>query len=230
RALAGSSDTADARAALAATRQPVLDYLLHELYETLPADLTLVLLTTCQQAHVTADEAVLLSGLAEAPAILDQAAASGLLVTSYRDASDPGATLWRYHPLLLDLLRRRTAPTGPDWTTVVEAHRRATATYVDRRDAEEAIRHAGLTGDLDLQLRVLREFSSALVTQRRTEVLDTVLAAIPLDIRSQHPDLLVVQAMLLRSQGRVDAAKATADRVLALDARALRAPVSRDTE
>jgi ATP/maltotriose-dependent transcriptional regulator MalT len=230
RALAGSADIADARASLVATRQPVLDYLLHEVFETLPADLAQVLLATCQQAHVTAEESVLLSGLTEAPTLLDQAAAAGLLVTGYRDESEPGVAGWRYHPLLLDLLRRRTAPTGPDWAVVVSAHHRAAAAYADRRDAELAIRHAGLTGDLDLQLRVLREFGPELISRRRFGVLGAVLAGIPLDIRSQHPDLLVVQAILLRAQGRVDAAKATADQVLALDARSRRDPVPRNTE
>jgi ATP/maltotriose-dependent transcriptional regulator MalT len=230
RALAGSADVADARASLAATRQPVLDYLLHEVFETLPDDLAQVLLTTCQQAHVSAEESILLSGLPDAPTLLDQAAAAGLLVTGYRDESDAAMTGWRYHPLLLDLLRRRTAPTGPDWAVIVDAHHRATEAYADRRDAELAVRHAGLTGDLDLQLRVLREFATDLITQRRFEVLGTVLAGIPLDIRTRHPDLLVVQAILLRGQGRIDAAKAITDRVLALDARSLRDPVSRETE
>jgi LuxR family maltose regulon positive regulatory protein len=230
RALAGSADIADARASLAATRQPVLDYLLHEVFETLPDDLAQVLLTTCQQTHVTAEESILLSGRPDAPTLLDQAAAAGLLVTGYRDESDASLTGWRYHPLLLDLLRRRTAPTGPDWAVVVDAHHRATEAYADRRDAELAVRHAGLTGDLDLQLRVLREFASDLISQRQYDVLGTVLAGIPLDIRTRHPDLLVVQAILLRGQGRIDAAKATADRVLALDARSLRDPISRDTE
>jgi ATP/maltotriose-dependent transcriptional regulator MalT len=230
RALAGSADSADARASLVATRQPVLDYLLHEVFETLPPDLAHVLLTTCQQAQVTAEEAVLLSGLPDAPALLDQAAASGLLVTGYRDESRPGSGGWHYHPLLLDLLRRRTAPTGPDWAVVVSAHHRATDAYIDRRDAEPAVRHAGLTGDLDLQLRALREFGPELISRRRSDVLGTVLAAVPLDIRSRHPDLLVLQAMLLRSQGRIDAAKTITDRVLALDARSLHEPVSRDTE
>ena len=228
RALAGSADIADARASLAATRRPVLDYLLHEVFETLPPDLAQVLLATCQQPQVSAGEATLLSGLPEAVALLDQAAADGLLVTAYRDQL--GSAGWRYHPLLLDLLRRRTAPTGPDWAIVVAAHHRATAAYVDRRDAEEAVRHSGLTGDLDLQLRVLREFASELISRRRTDVLSSVIAGIPLDIRSEHPDLLVVQAMLLRSQGRIDAAKAAADRVLAIDARSLRDPVRRNTE
>jgi ATP/maltotriose-dependent transcriptional regulator MalT len=229
RALAGAANVADARASLVATRQPVLDYLLHEVFEILPADLAQVLLATCQQAQVAAEEAVLLSGLPDAPALLDQAAAAGLLVTGYRDGPDPGSAGWRYHPLLLDLLRRRTAPTGPDWPVVVEAHHRATAAYVDRRDAEQALRHAGLTGDLDLQLRVLREFGSELVSRRRTEVVATVLAGIPLDIRSRQPDLLVVQAMLLRAQGRIDAAKAATDRVLIIAARG-HGPVPRDTE
>src|SRR6478735_1154002 len=230
RALAGSADSADARASLVATRQPVLDYLLHEVFETLPADLAHVLLATCQQAQVTADEAVLLSGLPDAPALLDQAAASGLLVTGYRDESRPEPGGWHYHPLLLDLLRRRTAPTGPDWTVVVAAHHRATEAYLDRHDAVPAVRHAGLTGDLDLQLRVLREFGPELISRSRSDVLATVLAAVPLEVRSRHPDLLVLQAMLLRSQGRIDAAKTITDRVLALDARSLDDPVSRDTE
>ncbi|GAA4704816.1 LuxR C-terminal-related transcriptional regulator [Nocardioides conyzicola] len=230
RALAGSVDIADARASLVATRQPVLDYLLHEVFETLPPDLAQVLLATCQQPQVSAGEAALLSGLPDAAALLDQAAAAGLLVTGYRDHSVPGSAGWRYHPLLLDLLQRRTAPTGPDWAVVVAAHHRATAAYVDRRDAEEAVRHAGLTGDLDLQLGVLREFSAELISRRQTEVLGNVLAGIPLDIRSRHPDLLVVQAMLLRAQGRIDAAKAATDRLLAIDARSLRDPVPRNTE
>ena len=50
-----------------------------------------------------------------------------LLLVTYRDESEPGLAGWRYHPLLLDLLRRRTAPTGPDWSVVVSAHHRAVA-------------------------------------------------------------------------------------------------------
>lgn len=230
RALAGSANGADARAALAATRQPVLDYLLHEVFETLPPELAHVLLTTSQQARVTADEAVLLSGLTDAPALLDRAAAAGLLVTSYPDEAPGGTPDWRYHPLLLDLLRRRTAPTGPDWPAVVEAHHRAVAAYVDRRDAERAVEHSRLTGDLDVQIRVLREFTAELLGRRRTDVLNRALATIPVDIRTRHPELLALQATLLRDEGRIDAAKATTDRALAAEARSLTAPLGRDSE
>ncbi len=230
RALAGSADTANVRAALAATRQPVLDYLLHEVFDGLPGDLAQVLLATCQESEVTADEAVLLSGIPGAADLLDRAAADGLLVTGYTVGSASTTSGWRYHPLLLDLLRRRTAPTGPDWRIVVESHQRATEAYVDRRDAERAIRHAQLTGDLDLQLRVLREFSSHLFTAGRLDTVADALATIPLSIRSRHHDLLVLQAILLRAQGRVDAAKAASDQALEADARSLAVGTSRDME
>lgn len=229
RALRVAGDPADARAALAATRRPLLDYLMHEVFESLPPDLVRVLLTTCQQDHVTAEEAVLLSGVPAAGDLLDHAAAAGLLVTGYRDEAED-AHGWRCHPLLLDLLRRRTAPTGPDWPLVVEAHHRACTEYADRRDAERAVTHARLTGDLDLQLRVLREFSGDLISRRRTAVVAEALAAIPVDLRSRHHDLLVLHATMLRAQGRIDAAKAAADRALAADARNLTGGVARDVD
>lgn len=230
RALLTASDAADVRAALTATSQPALDYLLHEVVESLPPELTQVLLTTCQQDHVTSEEAVLLSGVPSAPTLLAGAAAAGLLVTSYRDADGLRPRGWRYHPLLLDLLRQRTSPTGPDWTRVVEAHQRATAYYVDRRDAERAVVHARLTGDLDLQVRVLGEFSAELITRGRVRVVADAVAEIPAEIRTLHPELLVLQATVLRAQGRVDAAKVAADRALAVEARSLARGVSRETE
>ncbi|WP_425475619.1 LuxR C-terminal-related transcriptional regulator [Nocardioides tweenelious] len=230
RALAGSADTANARAALAATRQPVLDYLLHEVFEGLPGDLAHVLLTTCQEPEVAADEAVLLSGVPHAADVLDRAAAAGLLVTGYTVGSDVTTTGWRYHPLLLDLLRRRTAPTGPDWAVVVHAHQRATEVYVDRRDAARAVHHARQSGDLDLQLRVLREFSAELISRGQLQVVADALSVIPLGIRSRHHDLLVLQALVLRAQGRIDAAKAASDRALEADARSLAVGSSRDIE
>ncbi len=229
-ALQTSGDTADASASLAAARQPLLDYLLHEVFESLAPELTQVLLTTCQEDHVTADSAVLLSAVPDAPELLSQAAGSGLLVTGYRDERGATAPGWRYHPLLLDLLRRRTAPSGPDWMRIVEAHQRATAAYVDRRDPSRAVRHARLTGDLDLQLRVLREFSTVLISQGRASEVAEVLGSIPVDIRSQHQELLVLQATLHRARLQVDAAKEASDRALAADAGHLGSGVSRDVE
>lgn len=228
-ALRAGGEGGDPWATLAAAREPLLDYLAREVVDTLSPELVQVLVTTSQEPQVTADEAALLSGIANAKDLLTRAASSGLLVTVHRDEAD-GLVRWRQHPLLLDLLRRRTAPTGPDWARVVEAHHRATEEYVDRRDGERAVHHARLTGDLDLQLRVLREFAAELLSRQHTAVLAEVLSTIPVDIRSRHQELLVLQATLLRAQNRVDAAKAAADRALAADARSLGSGVHRDIE
>ncbi|GAA4372409.1 LuxR C-terminal-related transcriptional regulator [Nocardioides caricicola] len=229
RSLQAHGAGADPRSALAATRQPLLDYLQREVLDALPADLDRVLVATCQEPELTADEAALLSGVPRAGELLDLAAGTGLLVTARRAGPD-GEVCWVRHPLLLDLLRRRTSPGGPDWTHAIEAHHRATAEYVDRRDAERAVHHARFTGDLDLQLRVLREFSVDLLTRRRTQVVADALAAIPVDIRSRHQELLVLHAAVLRSQSRIDAAKTATDRALAADARSLAGGRHRDVD
>ncbi len=230
RALRVSGNTADARASLASTRQPVLDYLLREVFEALPPERARILLTTCQGDYVTPEQAVLLSGVPDAALLLGEGAAAGLLIISYRTGDDDGSLRWRYHPLLLDLLRRRTSPTGPDWPLVIEAHHRATEHYVDQRDAEQALHHARLTGDLDLQLRVLRDFSADLMSRNRTEVVAEALEAIPVDIRSRHQELLVLHASVLRSQHRIDAAKVATDKALTVDARSLGEGRHRDVD
>jgi LuxR family maltose regulon positive regulatory protein len=227
RALGAAGDISDARASLAATGRPTLDYLGHEVVESLPGDLVRVLVATCRLDQVTADEAVLLSGLPDAAELLDRAAAAGLLVTGYLD---DGTHTWRYHPLLLDLLRRRTSPGRPDRAVVVEAHRRAASVYADRRDAERALRHARLGEDLDVQLRVIREFGAELIARRRPELVAEALDAIPAEIRAGHRGLLVLQATLLRALGDVDAAKHAADRALAAEAQDHTGPLARDLE
>lgn len=227
RALGAAGEVADPRGALAATREQLLDYLAAEVVDSLPFDLVRVLVSTCRLDRVTAEEATLLSGLADAAFLLDRAAAGGLLVTGDREA---GAHGWRLHPLLLDLLRRRTASGCQDESIVVDAHRRSVAAYVDRRDAERAIRHAELSDDLDLQLHVIREFAAVLVLRRRPELIAATLAAIPLEVRTRNPDLLVLHAAVLRAAGDLDGAKVAADRAFAAHARRTDQPVPRDVE
>lgn len=227
RALGAAGESADVRVALAATRRPMVDYLTHEVVESLPAELVHVLTATARLDQVTTEEAVLLSGDPDAGELLDRAAGEGLLVTGYLDH---GSRAWRYHPLLRDLLRRRTERSRPGWTQVVEGHHRAVAEYADRRDAERALLHARLSEDLDLQLRVIREFAADLISRRRAHLVAEALAAIPADIRSRHQELLVLHATVLRATGQVDAAKIAADQALSADARRLAGRVPRDVE
>ena len=72
---------------------------------------------------MTYDDAIVMSGLPSAADLLEQAAEGGLVVT--RTVGSDKTPSWRYHPLLVELLRRRTAPSGPHWPVVAQAHERA---------------------------------------------------------------------------------------------------------
>lgn len=227
KAVAGARDELAARVALTTARPQILDYLEREVVPTCPPEVWTVLLTTCHLPAVTAEEAVLLSGRADARDQLERT--TGTFASAGHDP-ETGAEVWHYHPLVLHLLRQRAAPHAPDWPTVVEAHHRAAVAYVEARDAERALRHASLTGDLDLQLEVLRAFAAELLSTQRVRAVEEAVAAIPLDVRTRHLEVMVLRAMLLRLRGRVDAAKAAADRALAAHGRGVGAPLSRDGE
>ena len=80
RAVSGASDRVAARYALAVTEQPVLDYLLGEVFDTLDARTSHVLLCTCATDTVSADDAVAMSADPDAVALLSRLAAEGMLV------------------------------------------------------------------------------------------------------------------------------------------------------
>ena len=73
------------------TEQPVLDYLLGEVFDTLDARTSHVLLCTCATDTVSADDAVAMSADPDAIALLSRLAAEGMLViASSSGAGDDG--------------------------------------------------------------------------------------------------------------------------------------------
>ena len=52
---------------------------------------------------------------------------------------------WRYHPLLVELLRQRTAPGGPHWPVLTHAHERAARHHRRLGDGAAALHHAGMS-------------------------------------------------------------------------------------
>jgi LuxR family maltose regulon positive regulatory protein len=214
RTLGSAPDRGAARVSLRATQQPVLDYLLGEAFASFPALLRQVLVATGQEDQITDAEAVALSGLRDAPALLADAAEGGLLVTRYVDEGRSGERVWSYHPLLRELLRRRTSPTGPDTEAVVAAHQRAADYYNRQGDAERAVRHASLTGDLATIVPTLTRFMPVLVSTARVQPLVEALVGIPQEVLDQEPQLLSIEALLLRSSRDLVAAKRVADKAL----------------
>lgn len=198
--------------------RPMLDYLSSEVYDTFPPALKMVLTAVCQETDVTAEDAVILSGLPDAPDLLAAAAADGLMVTSYRSATAPGDPLWRLHPLLGEVLRRRTSPDGPDWSIVSSAHARAARHHARLGNAGPAVRHAALAGDLVMQLEMLQEFALELLARGQGTFVRESLALVPTELRESSRPLLALDALSLRAQQLYDAAKRTADRALSRSA------------
>jgi len=213
RSLAAAPDRAAARSALAHTEQPVLDYLLGEVFATMPAASRHVLQCTADEPVVTADAAVLLSGDPQAAEHLAALAAEGMLVTAY--GSGPGEA-WSYHPLLRELVRRQLA--GPDRALGLAAHARAAQHHTVHGPLDEAVRHAMLAGEHDLLASLLVERGLTLTTTGHEGLVTEALRALPDGMTEERPALLGVTALVLRSTGDRDQAV----RVATLAARAAR--------
>ena len=197
---------------------PVLDYLATEVLAEAQEGLHDVLVRVAGEHTVDLDEVVVLTGSDAAGDLLDAASGQGLLVSRQPVPLGHTAPAWRFHPLLVDLVRRSTAVGGADRAAYVDAHRRAAQHHLRTGDAARALDHASRTGDVDLQDMVIRTFAPELVTQGELGILDEALRAVPAAVRDTHPRLAASQALLLWAQGRQEEAKAAADRALAHDA------------
>ena len=200
-----------------ATEVEVLDYLFaHDLSDG-SEDLLHVLTCVCQEDVVTESAAVALTGLPDAGAILTRAAeADGLLSRG----TDPGGRAeWRLHPLLKEWLRRRTAPQSADWKSVVAAHQRAARHYAGVGDAEAALVRSTRSGDPQSIVEGVVQFAPALLSQDHLDVLAQATTCLPRPARLVRPELVAVEALLLRARREIEAAKEAADTaVMALGA------------
>lgn len=203
RAIASQDSRPRVREGLSKSERPVLDYLLGEVFSTLPAPVRHVLLCTGGVDEVTEEAAVVLSGDPEAGSRLADLAAEGMLVTQYRTSSgNPVVTggsddsrAWRYHPLLVELLRRQTALEGPDHALAISAHGRAAHHYAVHGPIPEAIRHAMRARDDELLTRLLIAEAPALIGSGHVDLLHAALRGLPAEVAERQPALLGVTAL-----------------------------------
>lgn len=199
RAIAGGGSHPPVREGLSQTERPVLDYLLGEVFSTLPAMVRHVLLCTGGLDDVTEEAAVVLSGDPEAGRRLGDLAADGMLVTQYQSSvAAPGSDdsrAWRYHPLLLELLRRQTALDGPDHELAMAAHARAARHFGVHGPMHEAVRHAMWARDDTLLTKLLIGETPALIGAGHVDLLHAALRSLPASAAERHPALLGVTAL-----------------------------------
>ena len=220
RSLLAHGGDVPARLRLELTEQPVLDHLLGGYFDTMDPWARGMLLACCQEPDLDAQSASVLSGLSDADRHLTSLAEEGLLVMAVNDPQRPGGVVWQLHPLLRELLRRRTAPTGPDWQVVVDAHVRASRHYAEQGDEVLALRHAHRSGDAAAVLAALLQYGASFAAAEAFEDACAALLCLPEQVKSSTPHLLALEALQHRAHGRPEVALSVAHRASALFATA----------
>ncbi|MEU4292646.1 LuxR C-terminal-related transcriptional regulator [Kribbella sp. NPDC026596] len=193
-------------------QRPVLDLLLGESLSTLDERVQAMLLSTFGTTTLTEHLATVLSGDAEAGPMLADLAGSGLLVTAYAD--DPaGEPLYRYHPLLLELLRRRVAVSAADRQLAVAGRHRSALYFENRGDGCSALRSALEADDAALVARILLGHGPGILAAGESGLVEAAFEALPAGCVDEQSRLIGVRGLLRRVNGDVagavlDAARA----------------------
>lgn len=188
-----------------ATQQPVLDLLLGETLSTLDRRVQVMLLSTFGSTAVTAHQAAMLSGDSDAGAMLADLAGNGLLVTAYADGPD-SESFYRFHPLLVELLRRRVAGSAENAQVVVAAQHRSALHYENRGDGGTALRSALRAQSPELVARILVGHGPAILAAGDLTLVADGFESLPTGYVDEHPHLIGVRGLLRRATGDVTGA------------------------
>lgn len=176
-------------AEFAGSERTVADYLLGEVLLAQPPEVRDLLLRTCILDRVDGELADLLTGRSDGHRLLHELAEANALVV----AVDVGRTSFRYHQLLLDLLRldlRRELPGGE----IEDLHGRAARWYAEHDQPIEAIRHARLAGAWDLACELLGRHWVPLLLDGEEATLSALLAGLPENLTATDGEVATMLA------------------------------------
>ena len=185
------------------TDQPVLDLLLGEAFTTLSEPARQMLLSTFADPFTTAARASILSGNPDAGDLLTDLTSSGLLVTAY-SAGD--GIIYRYHPLLVELLRRRVVSQPADAGIVRLAHLRAAEHEESLGQYASALSSAIEAREASLITRLLVAYGPEILSMGEYAVVGAGFDALPTGHVANFPHLLGIQGLHRRCMGDVSGA------------------------
>ncbi len=154
----------------------VADYLRDEVLDGIPAGEREFMRTTCVADLVCADLGEVLSCRSDAAAVLDRLGRENAMITIAAN-EESGTTWYRYHPLLLDLLRSEIRQERPGDVTRLTAL--AARWQASHGQHGAALRNAVQAGDWDLASAVLAEAGPHLLLPGPAAGLEPVLATFP---------------------------------------------------
>jgi LuxR family maltose regulon positive regulatory protein len=197
--LRGQPDVAASVAGFSGSHRFVLDYLTEEVLERQLPPVRAFLLETSVLERLSGDLCDAVTGGVGSQAMLEDIEAAALFVVPL----DEVRGWWRYHHLFADLLRSRLRRDMPE--READLHALAAAWHERHGWVGDAIYHAVQAGNLPWAARLIEsEFDTMFYRRGERETLQRWFSLLPVDVRRSRPRLLVAQAALDDSNGRLD--------------------------
>ena len=206
--LRGHDDAAAFVAAFTGSHRYVLDYLAEEVLERQDEQLRTFLLETSVLERLSGPLCDAVTGREGSQALLEQAERAGLFLIPL----DEVRGWWRYHHLFADLLRARLQQEQPG--RVAQLHRNAAAWYAGHELADDAIGHAVAAGEMLWAARIIEQHFDLVYNIRgEAATIHRWLSALPADLVRSRPRLLLAQALMAATSGRIEVVEPLLDAV-----------------
>ena len=204
--LLGQPDAARFVAEFTGSHRYVLDFLTEEVLEHQSEQVRTFLLETSVLERLSGPLCDAVTGRPGGQGLLEQVERAGLFLVPL----DEVRGWWRYHHLFADLLRVRLQEEHPG--LAARLHRNAAAWYAEHGLADDAIRHAMAAGELTWAARLIeQDFDMVYNMRGEGATIQRWISALPADLVQSRPRLLLVQALLMTTSGRLDAVDALLD-------------------
>ena len=119
---------------------------------------------------------------------------------------------WRYHHLFADLLRARLQAEQPGQTA--RLHRNAAAWYEQHGLADDAIRHAAAADEMPWAARIIEKcFDEVFNLRGEAATVHRWLSVLPAEVVRSRPRLLLAQALMATTSGRIEVVEPLLDAV-----------------
>src|ERR1700758_4136276 len=184
--------------AFAGDDRQIVDYLLAEVLDGLPAEIRAFLLRTSVLDRLSGPLCDAVADGQGAQRILEEIERSNLFLVPL----DTRRRWYRYHHLFRELLRHELDRTEPDLAELL--HRRASAWHRAHGDITEAISHAISAGDLGDARELIVSGWHACFNEGLLETVESWLDRLPPEMVTQDARLCLVRAWLARNLGRLD--------------------------
>jgi LuxR family maltose regulon positive regulatory protein len=181
--MTGRADVSEFIAGFTGDDRYVVDYLVEEVLQRLPADLQEFLLHTSVLDRMTGALCDAVTGQGGGRAALERLDRDNLFVVPLDDRRH----WYRYHHLFADVLRGRLLDEQP--AMIRHLHRRAAGWHEEQGDVAESIRHNLLGADHDRAAELIESVLPSMRRDRREATLRSWLEALPDAVLRRRPVL-----------------------------------------